>query len=89
MLFAGLYESRYLEKDRPELTFTIVTCAANALIAVIHDRMPVVLDELFCRSENWRLISRWSLACFLIISTTSGGGMLPFSVRTPPRTCKR
>ena len=40
LLFAGLYESWYPEKDRPELTFTIVTCAANALIAAIHDRMP-------------------------------------------------
>ena len=45
MLFAGLYESWYPEKDRPEVTFTIVTCAANAAIAEIHDRMPVVLGE--------------------------------------------
>ena len=45
LLFAGLYESWYPEKDRPELTFTIVTCAANSAIASIHDRMPVVLDE--------------------------------------------
>jgi len=45
LLFAGLYESWHPAKDRPELTFTIVTCAANALIAAIHDRMPVVLDD--------------------------------------------
>ena len=45
MLFAGLYESWYPEKKRPEVTFTIVTCAANAAIAEIHDRMPVGLDE--------------------------------------------
>jgi putative SOS response-associated peptidase YedK len=45
LLFAGLYESWYPEKDRPELTFTIATCAANALIAAIHDLMPAVLDE--------------------------------------------
>jgi putative SOS response-associated peptidase YedK len=51
LLFAGLYESWYPEKDRPELTFTIVTCAANALIAPIHDRMPVVLDER--AAEDW------------------------------------
>ena len=51
LLFAGLYESWYSEKDRPELTFTIVTCAANALIAAIHDRMPVVLDER--AAEDW------------------------------------
>jgi putative SOS response-associated peptidase YedK len=51
LLFAGLYESWYPEKDRPELTFTIVTCAASATIAAIHDRMPVVLDER--AAEDW------------------------------------
>jgi putative SOS response-associated peptidase YedK len=51
MLFAGLYESWYPERDRPEVTFTIVTCAANAAIAEIHDRMPVVLDER--AAEDW------------------------------------
>jgi len=51
LLFAGLYESWYPEEDRPELTFTIVTCAANALIAATHDRMPVVLDER--AAEDW------------------------------------
>ena len=51
MLFAGLYESWYPEKDRPEMTFTIVTCAANAAIADIHDRMPVVLDDR--AAEDW------------------------------------
>jgi putative SOS response-associated peptidase YedK len=45
MLFAGLYECWYPEKDRLEVTFTIATCAANATLAEIHDRMPVVLDE--------------------------------------------
>jgi len=51
MLIAGWYESCYQEKDRPEPTFTIVTCAANAAIAAIHDRMPVVLDER--AAEDW------------------------------------
>jgi putative SOS response-associated peptidase YedK len=51
LLFAGLYESWYPEKDRPALTFTIVTCAANAAIAAIHDRMPVVLDER--AADDW------------------------------------
>ncbi len=51
LLFAGLYESWYPAKDRPELTFTIVTCAANAMIAAIHDRMPVVLDER--AADDW------------------------------------
>jgi putative SOS response-associated peptidase YedK len=51
MLFAGLYESWYPERNQPEVTFTIVTCAANAVIAEIHDRMPVVLDEQ--AAEDW------------------------------------
>jgi len=45
ILFAGLYESWYPEKNQSQVTFTIVTCAPNELIAPIHDRMPVVLDE--------------------------------------------
>ncbi len=51
LLFAGLYESWYPEKDQPELTFTIGTCAANAATAAIHDRMPVVLDER--AADDW------------------------------------
>jgi impB/mucB/samB family/SOS response associated peptidase (SRAP) len=50
-LFAGLYESWYPEPNWPQLTFTIVTCPANALIGSIHDRMPVVLDE--GGAEDW------------------------------------
>src|SRR5262249_21757213 len=51
MLFAGLYESWYPERNQPEVTFTIVTCGANAAIAAIHDRMRVVLDE--GAAEDW------------------------------------
>ena len=51
MLFAGLYEFWRPQKDRLEMTFTIVTCPANAAIAAIHDRMPVVLDER--AAEDW------------------------------------
>jgi putative SOS response-associated peptidase YedK len=45
MLFAGLYESWHPERHKPEVTFTIVTCVANAVIGEINDRMPVILDE--------------------------------------------
>jgi putative SOS response-associated peptidase YedK len=51
MLFAGLYESWFPEKNQPEVTFTIVTCAANAALAEIHDRMPVVLSDR--AAEDW------------------------------------
>ncbi|GBD24517.1 Putative SOS response-associated peptidase YedK [bacterium HR29] len=43
---AGLYEFWKPEgSDEWRATFTIVTTAANALIARIHDRMPVVLPD--------------------------------------------
>jgi putative SOS response-associated peptidase YedK len=51
ILFAGPYESWYPEPKRGALTFTIVTCAANALIGKIHDRMPVILDDR--GAEDW------------------------------------
>ena len=51
MLFAGLYESWYPERNKPEVTFTIVTFGANAVIGEIHDRMPVILHER--AAEDW------------------------------------
>ena len=45
LLLAGLWEAWHPAPDREETTFTIITTAANALIASIHDRMPVVLSE--------------------------------------------
>jgi putative SOS response-associated peptidase YedK len=40
--FAGLYE-RWERVEGPLETCTIVTCAANPLVASLHDRMPVIL----------------------------------------------
>ena len=51
MLFAGLYEAWYPERNQPALTFTIVTCPANGVISAIHDRMPVLLDDR--AAEDW------------------------------------
>jgi putative SOS response-associated peptidase YedK len=42
--FAGLFE-RWGPPERRVETCTIVTCAPNALLASIHDRMPVILDD--------------------------------------------
>lgn len=45
ILFAGLFEAWYPEPDQPETTSTIITTAANALLAPVHDRMPVILSD--------------------------------------------
>lgn len=45
MLFAGLYEEWQPAGGDAETTFTILTCAANATIARMHDRMPVILCD--------------------------------------------
>jgi putative SOS response-associated peptidase YedK len=45
-VFAGLWES-WQPKDDPEsklITCTIITTVANALVAQVHDRMPVILN---------------------------------------------
>ena len=44
VLLAGLYESWRAGGDDWRRTFTILTTAANATVAPIHDRMPVVLS---------------------------------------------
>ncbi len=51
MSFAGLWE-KWRKGDGAEvLSCTIITTAANALIAPIHDRMPVILSRDDC--EAW------------------------------------
>jgi putative SOS response-associated peptidase YedK len=45
LLFAGLYEAWQKERDVWETTFTILTTAANAVLASYHDRMPVILTD--------------------------------------------
>ena len=49
--FAGLWE-RWRQPDGSVLrSCTIATCPANALLAPVHDRMPVILAEGDC--ERW------------------------------------
>jgi putative SOS response-associated peptidase YedK len=45
ILLAGLYEAWTPEAGVSETTFTIITTTPNALIAPIHNRMPVVLSD--------------------------------------------
>ena len=43
--FAGIWE-RWLPPDGSELlSGSIITCAANEVVAPVHDRMPVILDK--------------------------------------------
>ena len=50
--FAGLYESwRPTTADEWQRSFTIVTTEANALMAPVHDRMPVLLTP--DRIDDW------------------------------------
>jgi putative SOS response-associated peptidase YedK len=51
ILFAGLYEDWFPEKERPETTFTIITCEPNAVTRPIHNRMPVILAER--AADDW------------------------------------
>ena len=51
VLFAGLYEDWFPEKDRPGTTFTIITCEPNAVNRPIHNRMPIILEER--AADDW------------------------------------
>jgi len=51
ILFAGLYEDWFPEKDLLETTFTIITCEPNAVTRPIHNRMPVILEER--AADDW------------------------------------
>jgi putative SOS response-associated peptidase YedK len=43
--FAGIWERWTPARGEPLLSCAIVTCAANALVAPIHDRMPVIVPR--------------------------------------------
>ncbi|OFW62377.1 MAG: hypothetical protein A2Y74_07260 [Actinobacteria bacterium RBG_13_63_9] len=63
ILFAGLGESWQPTPGEWELTFTIITTAANATLEPVHDRMPVILPQetvdewLYPRQENLAALS--------------------------------
>ncbi|HEX5139697.1 MAG TPA: SOS response-associated peptidase [Dehalococcoidia bacterium] len=45
ILFAGLYESWQPKPEEWQRTFTIITTEPNGVVAPVHNRMPVVLDD--------------------------------------------
>ena len=50
LAFAGLWESWQSPEGETVRSYTIMTTAANATMAALHSRMPVILAE-----EDWRL----------------------------------
>ena len=44
--FAGLWDEWHAADGSPVRTCTIITTSPNPLMANIHDRMPVILDEV-------------------------------------------
>jgi len=52
--FAGLYDTWRGPEGEPLMTYTIITCEPNALIAEVHNRMPVILN----RENEGRWLSR-------------------------------
>jgi putative SOS response-associated peptidase YedK len=45
MAFAGLWEGWRAPDGHVERTFAIITTAANATLAAVHNRMPVIVEE--------------------------------------------
>jgi putative SOS response-associated peptidase YedK len=45
LFFAGLYQDGEKNDPGAQTAFTILTCAANSMLATIHDRMPVILSD--------------------------------------------
>ena len=45
LLFAGLYANEEADRTGMNASFTILTCAANPILATIHDRLPVILSD--------------------------------------------
>lgn len=56
LCFAGLWAERRDEAGAPQLSFAILTRAASPALAVVHHRMPVVLDP--AAFDDW--LGPWS-----------------------------
>ena len=55
--FAGLWELWRSGEKEEVVSCTIITCAANAVVSAIHNRMPVILDKDTC----WRWLELQSI----------------------------
>lgn len=80
--FAGLYDTWQGPDGTPVLTYTIITCEPNELLAEVHNRMPVILS----RKDEERWLSRdpsriRDLLTILTPYPASGMAMMPVSDR--------
>lgn len=80
--FAGLYDTWQGPDGTPLLTYTIITCEPNELLAEVHNRMPVILR----REDEERWLSRdpspiRDLLSILAPYPASGMTMVPVSDR--------
>jgi putative SOS response-associated peptidase YedK len=78
--FAGLYDTWMGPEGVSLMTYTIITCESNTLLAEIHNRMPVILSEKneerwLCRDQP----ARQDLPSILASYPASGMAMVPVS----------
>ncbi len=59
--FAGLWDIGQTPDKEPIATCAIITCAPNALMNTVHNRMPVILDS----NTGWEWLSRQPTAQLL------------------------
>ncbi|MCK9580638.1 MAG: SOS response-associated peptidase [Methanoregula sp.] len=84
--FAGLFDTWTRPDGMPFMTYTIITCGPNALLAEVHNRMPVILsgdDE-----ERWlshEPLAPQDLSRILAPYPASGMAKVPVSDRVNNR----
>ena len=80
--FAGLYVAARLPHEAaPLTTFSIVTTTANATVAPIHDRMPVILED-DAAIEEWLYPRQGADRLRALLRQASPGFLQPTAVST-------
>lgn len=75
--FAGIWDVGQGREGQNIRTCAIITCAPNALVGVIHDRMPVILD----REAGWEWVSQKTIPQLLpLLKPYPANGMVSFPV---------
>lgn len=79
--FAGLYEVWWPAPDVAETTFTILTTTANALVAPVHDRMPVILPDAVV--DDWLFNDEGKQAALKALLVPSADDLLVSTPASP------